>query len=299
MTIRAFLFASLTVSIWGSTFAAIRISLHGGYEPGHLVLMRYIIASLLFIVYALWPTTNFRLPYLKDILYLLLLSFIGISIYHIGVTFGEVSVSAGTAGMIIGSVPIFTTFFAMLFLKERISIYGWIGLIIGFIGLIIISLGSNSGAFHFNKGTIFIFISAIAAAFFTVFQKPLLKRYKPIEFTAYVTWIGTIPFFLFVDGITTISHATMDAHLATIYVGIFPAAIAYVTWAIALSYGNASTISTFLYVEPFIAVIVAWLLLKELPSLISIIGGCIVIVGLIIGQYKGKKNKRVRLPKAS
>ncbi|MFP3381792.1 EamA family transporter, partial [Bacillus sp. SIMBA_069] len=75
---------------------------------------------------------------------------------------------------------------------------------------------------------------------FFVFQKPLFSRYNPIELTAYFTWIGTIPFFIFFPGLfQEIQQATMEGHLSAIFVGIFPAAIGYVTWAIALSLGKA------------------------------------------------------------
>ncbi len=86
----------------------------------------------------------------------------------------------------------------------------------------------------------------------------------------------------------------LEAHLSAIYAGIFPAAIGYVTWAIALSYGKASSISSMLYAEPVVAIIVAWIWLNELPSTMSIIGGIIAISGVIFVNVLGKKsNNRI------
>lgn len=275
--------ALITVIIWGSAFAAIRASLHGGYSAGHLVLVRYLIASGLFILYALWPGSKFRLPQKEDLIRIFILGWIGISIYHIGVTFGELTISAGTAGMLIGSAPIFTAIIAVLVLKERLSSIGWIGLGVGFTGIICITLGSAGPSLTFSKGAFLVLMSAVATSTFFVFQKQLLTRYNPIELTAYFTWAGTLPFFLFSPGLfTSIQNATIEANLSALYVGIFPAAIAYVTWAIALSSGNASSVTSMMYLEPAIAIFVAWIWLNEWPTTLSLIGGIIALSGVLI-----------------
>ncbi len=284
--------AFVTVIIWGSTFAAIRASLQGGYSAGHLVLIRYLIASIAFLLYALWPGVKFHLPKKADMIKILLLGWIGISVYHIGVTFGSVTVSAGTTAMLVGSSPIFTTIIAVFVLKERLDFLGWLGLLLGFIGIFMISLGAAGSSFTITFGAIYVLVAALATSIFFVFQKPLLNRYKPIELTAYFTWAGTIPFFLFSPGLfETIQHASLEAHLSTIYVGIFPAGIAYVTWTIALSLGKASTVSSMLYTEPVIAIIVAWIWLQEWPSTLSIIGGVVAISGVIVVNFLGKKRR--------
>lgn len=289
---KAFWMAFVTVIIWGSTFAAIRASLQGGYSAGHLVLIRYLIASGAFLLYALWPGVQFRLPKKADMIKILLLGWIGISVYHIGVTFGSETVSAGTTAMLVGSSPIFTTIIAIFVLKERLDILGWLGLTLGFTGMLMITLGASDASFHISVGAIYVLIAALATSIFFVFQKPLLNRYKPIELTAYFTWAGTIPFLLFSPGLfQTIQQATLEAHLSAIYVGIFPAGIAYVTWTIALSLGKASSVSSMLYTEPVIAIIVAWVWLQEWPSTLSIVGGIVSISGVIVVNLLGKKSR--------
>lgn len=290
---RAVILAIITVIIWGSTFTAIRAALLGGYSAGHLVLVRYLIASALFLIYALWPGVKFRLPTKEDLVRLVVLGLVGISVYHIGVTFGELTVSSGTTGMLIGSSPIFTAIIAVWVLKERLGGLGWLGLGIGFTGIIIITLGTAGPSMQISEGAFLILMSAIATSVLFVFQKPLLNRYHPIELTAYLTWIGTVPFVIFSPGVfQEIQHATLEAHLAALYTGIFPAAIGYVTWAIALSLSKASSISSFLYAEPVVAIIVAWIWLNEWPSTLSIIGGIVAIAGVIVVNVLGKKTAK-------
>lgn len=289
MNQKTFFLAFVTILIWGSTFAAIGASLGGGYEAGHLVLIRYLIASLLFLIYAFFNKKQFTKPTKVDLLKIIVLGWVGISVYHIGVTFGIQTIPAGTAGMLIGAAPIFTAVIAMLALKERLTLLGWGGLGIGFAGIVLIAAGSNGATFSLAPGALFVLGAAIATSIFFVFQKPLLTRYNPIELTAYFTWAGTLPFFLFSPGLLdTLQHATAEAHLSAIYVGVFPACIAYVTWAKALSSGNASSVASMMYLEPAIAITVAWIWLKEWPETISITGGVVALIGVIIINALGR-----------
>ncbi|MFY3790559.1 DMT family transporter [Ureibacillus sp. MALMAid1270] len=289
MNSKALILALITVLIWGSTFAANSVSLNGGYSPGHLILVRFILASIIFIIIAMIPRVKFRLPAKEDLLKIFLLGVLGISGYHICATFGQVTVSAGTAGLLIGSGPIFTTLFAMWFLKEKLGKVGWFGLAFGLLGIVIISIGSGD-SFGISPGVVFIILAAIATSLFFVFQKPLFTKYTAIELTAYFTWAGTIPFFVFAPGLlTTIQNASLEVNMTTIYIGIFPTAVAYLTWAIALSLSAASSVSSVLYLEPVIAIVVAWIWISELPSMMSISGGIIAITGVIIVNYFGKR----------
>ncbi|MEC2077618.1 DMT family transporter [Metabacillus fastidiosus] len=294
MNKKVFLLAFITIIIWGSTFAAIRVSLQGGYSAGHLVLIRFLIASSIFLIYALWPGVQFQLPKKEDVIKILALGWVGITIYHIGVTFGELTVEAGTAGMIIGSAPVFTSLIAVIVLKEKLGLFGWAGLFVGFIGIILITIGTTGQSFHISEGALFMLLAAVAASVFFVFQKPLFSRYKPIELTAYFTWAGTLPFFIFSPGLfEDIQHATIEAHLSALYVGIFPAAIAYAMWATALSLGKASSVTSMMYVEPVIAIFVAWLWLHEWPSTLSLIGGIIAISGVIIVNWLENRKSHI------
>ncbi|MED3689388.1 DMT family transporter [Peribacillus butanolivorans] len=294
MNKKVFLIAAIAIILWGSSFAAIRASLLGGYSAGHLVLIRFLIASGVFILYALWPSTQFRLPKKEDIIRILILGWIGISVYQLGVTYGEETVSAGTAAMLIASAPVFTAVIAVLVLKERLSFFGWVGLVIGFLGIFLITLGTAGSTFNISKGAFLVLIASVATSVFFVFQKPLLNRYTPIELTAYFTWAGTLPFFIFFPGLFQgIQEATMVANLSALYIGIFPGAVAYVTWAIALSLGKASSVTSMMYIEPVFAIIVAWIWLQELPSTLSIIGGIVAISSVVIVNVLGRRSSPV------
>lgn len=292
MNKKAFALASIAIIIWASSFAGIRASLLGGYTPAHLVLVRFLVASGVFILYSLLPNVHFQIPKTNDLGQIFLLGFLGITVYHTGLTFGVETIPAGTASMIVGAAPIFTALIAVLFMEERLEWFSWIGLVIGFIGIILITIGSSGASFSFNVGALFVLIGAISTAAFFVLQKPLFAHYKPIELTAYFTWAGTLPLLIFLPGLwNNVQQATVEANLSAIFVGIFPAAIAYTAWTIALSLGNATKISMMLYIEPAVAIIIAWVWLNEWPENLSLIGGLIAISSVLVVNILGRKSR--------
>ncbi len=224
-----------------------------------------------------------------------ILGWIGISVYHISLTYGEQTVGAGTASLLIAAAPAFTALIAAFVLKERLRPIGWLGIVVGFVGIALITLGTN-GSIGVSPGAWLVLLSAVATAVFFVYEKPLFKRYGAIELTAYFTWAGTLPMLVFFPGLWHQLHtATLEATLSGVYIGVFPAAIAYVAWAIALSSGQASTVTSSLYINPVLAIFIAWIWLGELPHFLSIVGGIIAIVGVIIVNVWGSSkitNKR-------
>lgn len=276
----------VTLLFWSSAFAGIRAALQGGYSPGHVVLLRFLSASIVFLIYA--AVKGIRLPRRNDVPKIAALGFIGISLYHTALTFGETAVQAGTASLIIAVAPAFTAIIAAFALRERLTRIGWLGIVIGFIGTGLITFGSGE-AQGFTHGALLILISAASAAVFFVYQKPLYHTYRPLELTAYFTWFGTLPMLLFVPGLwRQMSQVPVQATISAVYIGIFPAAIAYVAWGYALSKARASSVTSALYLNPILAISIAWIWLGEFPKPVAIIGGLVAIVGVVAVNVWGK-----------
>lgn len=280
--------------LWASAFAGIRAGMRltpgggvgaDGYGPGELALLRFGTASTVLALFAV--ATRMRLPARSDLPQIGLAGFLGISVYHVALNFGEVTVNAGAASLLISAGPVFTALLSTLFLKERLTRIGWGGILLAFAGVSLIALSGGKGL-RFTPGALLILLSAGVAAIYSILSKQHLRRYAALEFTCYSIWAGTLPLLIFLPGlIHRFPMAAPPATFAVIYLGIFPAAIAYVLWNYALARMPASLLSSFLYLSPVIASFIAWVWLGELPAFLTVVGGAIAIVGVILVQTKG------------
>jgi len=280
MTIRIALVLISVSLIWATSFPLIKIALES-LSAGHLTLLRHILASLSFLFFM--KIKKYRLlPLKKDIPIFMGLGLLGYTIYQTALNFGEINVSAGVASLIIASAPAFSTIIAYFLLKDKLKAFAWLGVLVSFIGVSLIILGENN-SFSINAYALLVLLAALSASFYTVLQKPLFKRYSAIEVTAYATWAGTIPMFVFSSGlITALQSAHFVSLAAVIYLGIVPSAIAYTMFAYAVRHAKVSRVSSFMYLVPVFSLLFSWLLLAEVPSLISLLGGAIAIAGIIL-----------------
>jgi len=282
--IRAVLALAAALVLWSSAFAGIRVGLTA-YPPAELALLRFLVASLVLAIYA--GLAHFRRPQLRDVPRLALTGALGITFYNIALNYGELTVSAGAASLLIASAPIWTALLATISLQERLTLWGWGGVFISFAGVAVIAAGEGGG-FRLSIHALLIVAAAIAAAIYIVMQKELLRRLSALEFTAYSIWFGTLFMIPFGLGLPhTLAAAPLRPTVAIVYLGIFPGALAYVAWSYVMTHGPASSTASYLYLNPVLAIAIAWLWLGEVPRMMSLIGGGVALAGVIIVNFWG------------
>ena len=180
--------AALTVIFWASAFAGIRAGLQS-YSPESVALLRYLTASVCLAGYAL--LTRMPLPALRDVPGIALTGFLGFSFYNVALNAGEQRIPAGTASLIIASAPVFVALMAGAFYKERLRLRSWLGILLSFAGVAVISVKPQAGL-RISLDAVIVLAAAVAQAAYTASQKPFLKKYTPLQFASYAIWAGAL-----------------------------------------------------------------------------------------------------------
>jgi len=269
----------LTLTLWASTFVVLR-PLVQIYSPQHLAVLRFLIASLVLLIIVLFRP--FRRPSRSDLPGLSLAGLFGFAVFNLAVNYSEIHISAGSASFLVNTVPLFTALLAVPFLKERLGLLGWVGIGVGLLGSAVILLG-NSGGLEINRGSLAVLGAAMAQAVYFIIQKTYLGRFTPLEFTTYTIWFGTGFLLTLSPGlIGAVQSAPISSTVMVAYLGIFPAALGYIIWSkVLLQIPATKAVSTF-YLIPIITIVMAWFWLREIPSLLVILGGLITLLGVLL-----------------
>jgi len=274
------------IIFWAFAFPFIKIGLEE-LSPINLTILRLFTTCAIFLLIIMIIPKKFSPLHKKDIIPLFLLGFLGIVIYHLGLNYGEVYISASAASLIIATIPIFTVIFATMFLKEKLTKKIMIGVPLSLSGVILISLtGTSADPFEITyiSAAVAVLISALVGAGYTIAGKKLLERYSALSLTIYAFLFGCLGLLPFLSPSLVIETASLTWRSwgAVLFLAVFPTVIGYILWYVVLEVKTASEISVSLYFIPVLSTIISYFLFDEKITWLFLIGGALVILGLII-----------------
>lgn len=275
-----------TILFWSSSFPIIRIGLES-YGPVELTSLRYVVASLLLIPITIWRRP--QPPTLADVPSIIALGILGITSYHLLLSHGQQTISAGAAGVLSNTSPMFTALLGVAFLRERLSLLGWIGIVTACIGASMIASAKNE-RLAIDVGAILVLLAAGTWSLYFVGQKMLLARYGALDLMTYVIWSGTLILLpLAPAAVTALRSAPLTATIAVVYLGTFPTIVAYAAWAYVLSQMPVSVAASALFAVPVLAMLLSWLALGEVPSIVMTAGAALAICGTLLVNVFGRQ----------
>jgi drug/metabolite transporter (DMT)-like permease len=274
--------ALVTVTLWGSSFVAIRAA-GESLSPGSLALGRLLVAApLLGIAAAIWREP---FPHRRDLAQIAAFGVLWLGVYSVTLNEAERRVDAGTAAMLINTGPIVIAILAGIFLKEGFPRWLFAGCAVAFTGCVLIGLG-NAGA-DSRLGIALLVIAALAYAAAAVIQKPVLARVSPLHVTFLGCAVGLIVCLPFAPVLVGELDAAGAAAVGwMVYLGAAPTALGFATWAFALRRMNAGRLASLAYLIPVVAIVLGWALLGEAPPWLAAIGGALCLAGVAIARRR-------------
>jgi drug/metabolite transporter (DMT)-like permease len=271
--------AAVTMTLWASAFIVIR-SVGGHYTPGPMALGRLAAGSAaLSLVAAVRPR---RLPRGRPLLLVTGYGVLWFGIYAVLVNAAEHHLDAGTTALVVNVGPILIAVLAGVYLKEGFPRGLVAGLVIAFCGVATIAIATSTGR-HDAAGVLLALGAAGLYAAGVLLQKQALRDVDPFTATWLGCLVGTLACLPFAPGLLTeVRAAPGSATLGIVYLGLFPTAIAFATWAYALDRMSAGSLSSSSYLVPGIAVALSWLLLGEVPAPLAFAGGALCLIGVAV-----------------
>jgi drug/metabolite transporter (DMT)-like permease len=274
----------VTVTLWGSAFVGIRAA-GEGLSPGSIALGRLIVSSAILCAVALVRRES--LPVRHDLVPIAVYGVLWLGVYSITLNAAERLVDAGTVAMLINTGPILIAILAGVFLREGFPPRLFLGSAVAFAGCLAIGFATALSATLGALGIFLCIVAALAYASAVVVQKIALARASSFQ----VTWLGvaagTIACLPFIPTLASEApRAGFTAIVWTIYLGVFPTAIGFATWSFALSRGSAGRTGSLNYLIPVVAIVLAWMLLGQVPPWLALAGGAVSVVGVYMSRRR-------------
>jgi drug/metabolite transporter (DMT)-like permease len=220
------------------------------------------------------------MPPRRDLPRIALVGLLWLGAYNILLNAAEQRVDAGTAAMLVNVGPVFIAILAGVLLREGFPRNLFTGCAIAFGGVVLIGIATSRHGLDSTTGALLCIAAAAAYAFAVVIQKPLLERSSGLVITFLACAVATVACAPFAPDL---AHSDNAGALAwTVYLGLFPTAIGFTTWAYALKRTSAGQMGAFTYLVPPIAVLLGWLLLSESPPALALAGGLLCLVGVAV-----------------
>ena len=289
--------------IWSNAFTAIKY-LREIFSPMELVCVRFIPATIFCIAYlcARRSTRRESIETLRHAwLKLLGMGLTGVAGYNIFLYFGQSEVKPGAAALITTLAPLFTLILAIIILRERVPRTRAAGIVIALVGLYVvvrwgkIGLGQVSVTDAEIKYAMITSLAPLCWAAYTILGKSLAGRTSPVTATYLSLVIGTLPFIVTLNGtlVRTILHMEMRYWIALIHLSALCTVVGFWIWNAALRHLPATSVASFVYLNPPLAALSGWLLFDEEITFTFIGGSAVVLAGLYLAQRSAGAPPRI------
>ena len=289
----AHLLALFTIVVWGTTFIATKLLLTA-YTPLQIMLMRFALAYA--VLWLLRPKA--LLVDLKTELRFCLLGLFGCTLYFLTENTALTYTLAANVSILVASAPILTALLAHLFLRdEPFSRNNLLGFLIAFLGVALVVFNGTVVLKLNPLGDLLSLSAALTWAVYGVLLKPLLHRFDAIQLTRRVMMWGlltALPLALLSGEPFSLAPLQNGARLFCIlFLGLIGSGLCYVTWNLATRRLGVVVTSNYIYVNPFVTMLTAAVVLDERITPMGVAGAALIICGVVFSD------RRQRVPRLS
>jgi drug/metabolite transporter (DMT)-like permease len=208
--------------------------------------------------------------------------------YNVMLNEAEQRIDAGTAAMLVNIGPVLIALLAGFLLGEGFPRLLLAGCAVAFAGAIVIGFATSEVSVTAGWGAALCLAAAVAYAGGVVAQKPLLARASALKLTWIACTIGALACLPFAPALAReVERADGGSIVWVVYLGVFPTALGFSTWAYALARTSAGRMGSTTYLVPPLAVALGWAFLGETPPALAFLGGALCLAGVYLARSSG------------
>jgi len=284
--------------VWGTTYLAIRVAvLH--YPAFLFAAIRQVISGAIILAIGFWMSRKVDLSK-ENLIHQAFVGFLLITVGNGLVTWGEKYVPSGVAALICSLMPMIAVLMNLaVSRKEKVNSYIVVGMIVGFagVGLIFKDDVSDITNTAYMLGALATFIATSSWAIGSVINKKRSSLVNPVFNSGLQVFFGGV--FLFAGSPLIDNYSTMDFFhpeviWPMVYLITFGSVLAYTAYMFALKELPVGVVTMYAYVNPLVAVILGYLVLREPLTWFTALAFASIVSGVYLVNYGYRKQHRER-----
>ncbi|MDR3076676.1 MAG: DMT family transporter [Synergistaceae bacterium] len=272
-------FAAVTIFGWSLSYVFTRLAMRH-FSANSLGFLRYAIASA--ILAAAMPVFGIRMPAARDLWKFAVAGAAGFFAYMVTFNRGAATETSATSSVIIATAPVMTAFLSSVVHKEKLKITQLAAIAVEFTGILTLTLWN--GILSVGPGVPWLLGAAAVLCVFNLLQRDIVRTYTGLQASVFSIFAGALMLAVFAPAaVREVTSATPEYLFYLALLAILPSALSYVLWSIAIERApGTSQVSNYMFVTPFLASLMGFLVAGERPDLGTVIGGAIVLSGVFI-----------------
>jgi len=270
-----------TILLWALNLSVTKYILTHGFLPLPYATVRYGFAGLIFVALTLYVERTLRVE--RRHLPILALAAGTLWLNQLSFVFALDVTTASTIGLVLGAIPIFAALLGLALGTERPTGRFWIAALVSAVGVGLVAAGSGGETTSSLAGILLGLATAATWAAYSVIVAPLMRTYSPSHMSAIVipgAWIA-IAF----SGLTQTSDQEWDLGweiwALMVFATIGPLVLTNILWFRSIRRIGANKATLAANLQPFVAAVLAVVLLSEPLSWLQMAGGALIALGIL------------------
>jgi drug/metabolite transporter (DMT)-like permease len=275
-----------TVVLWALNVSVTKYILEHGLAPLSYATVRYALAGAIFIALVLVAERTLRIQ--RRHLPVLALTAVVLWLNQLSFVLALDATTATTIGLLLGAIPIFTALLGLALGRERLRRNFWIAAAISAVGVVLVAVGSGGDVAGGYEGVLLGLATCATWAAYSVAVAPMMRTYSALRVSAVVipaAWV-----LLALSGMSQTRDQDWDlgweVWTLLVLATLGPLVLTNILWFRSLHRVGPARATLAVNLQPFVAALLAVVLLSEPLSALQILGGVLIGIGLVVARRR-------------